>query len=169
MEVKNRHYLSSKDIKKLKEEIVKAYPHLESALDLKNSTVEAITLNEGVKLYVVNNKLDWIIIKDRLIPSISLLNRGLEIPFITVDMGAIPFITKGADVMRPGIVGYSDKISKGGIVKIIDERYSKTIAVGESLISYEEFKIKKQGKAIRVLHHVGDKIWSIANSLNIQQ
>ncbi len=168
MEVKNRHYLSSKDVKKLNQDIFRVYPHLEHSVDLKNSTVEAIILTENVKLYAVNNKLDWIIVEEKLIPSVSLLNRGLEIPFITVDMGAIPYITKGADVMRPGIVDYSDKISKGAIVKIIDEKYSKTIAVGESLISYEEFKIKKQGKAVRVLHYVGDRIWSLAGSLNIQ-
>ncbi|WEU40785.1 MAG: DUF1947 domain-containing protein [Candidatus Odinarchaeum yellowstonii] len=169
MEVKSRHYLSAKDVKKFNQEIVKLYPHLEGSVELKNSTVEVITLTENIKLYIVDNKLDWIMIKDRLIPSVSLLNRGLEIPFIKVDMGAIPFIAKGADVMRPGIVDASDKISRGSIVKIIDEKYSKTIAVGESLINYEEFKVKKQGKAVKVLHHVGDKLWSLAGSLNIKQ
>jgi len=167
MQVRSRHFLSSKDIRNLKQEILKTYPQLNSVLDLKNSRVEVITLTCNIKLYIVNNRVDWIIVDDKLIPSISMLNRGLEIPSITVDMGAVPFIIKGADVMIPGIVAYSDSISKGDIVRIIDEKHGKTIAVGEVLISREGFKTGGKGKAVRILHYVGDKIWGLTSLLNV--
>ncbi|MEM2109264.1 MAG: DUF1947 domain-containing protein [Candidatus Odinarchaeota archaeon] len=167
MQVRSRHFLSSKDIRNLKQEILKTYPQLNSVLDLKNSRIEVITLTCNVKLYVVNNRVELITVDDKLIPSISLLNRGLDIPSITVDMGAVPFIIKGADVMLPGIVACSDRVSKGSIVKIIDEKHGKAIAVGEALIPLEDFKTGGKGRAVRILHYVGDKIWGLTLSLNL--
>ena len=42
--------------------------------------------------------------------------------FVEVDMGAVPFVTKGADVMAPGIVASDEVIKEGDLVWIRDER-----------------------------------------------
>ena len=74
-------------------------------------------------------------------------------------MGAVPFISKGADVMRPGIKEVGGQIEKDGPVIIIDEKYGKPIAVGIAMYSSEEISSMKEGKVIKTLHYIGDKIW----------
>ena len=74
-------------------------------------------------------------------------------------MGAVPFISKGADVMRPGIKEIDSNIEKHGPVIIIDEKHGKPIAVGIAMYSFDEISSMKEGKVIKTLHYIGDKIW----------
>jgi len=78
---------------------------------------------------------------------------------VTVDMGAVPFVTKGADIMSPGIVDADRSIEAGDLVWIRDERNMVPLAVGESLMSGEEMVSAGSGKAVLNLHHVGDRLW----------
>ena len=57
---------------------------------------------------------------------------------VTVDMGAIRFVSNGADIMSPGIVAADENINPGDIVLIIDETHGKPLAIGISLITGEE-------------------------------
>lgn len=165
MEVKARHFLSSKNIKRLTEEIIRRYPHLSGKIELKNLRVEMVETTSKITVYSVNDRVDWIMREDLLLPSIGLLNRGLDFPFIVVDMGAVPFVAKGADVMLPGIVRHSDNIAKGVILKIVDELHGKAIAVGESLIDEPGFRAGGKGRSVKILHHVGDRIWALISNL----
>ena len=79
--------------------------------------------------------------------------------FVTVDMGAVPFITNGADCMGPGIVEADDSIAAGDLVWIRDVKNKMPLAIGISERSGEELMEKKPGKAIKNLHNVGDKLW----------
>ena len=80
-------------------------------------------------------------------------------------MGAIPYVCKGANIMVPGIVEVNGDFKKGDVLLVVDEKHSKAIAIGESLLSSDElFKVKK-GVAAKNLHFVSDKIWNIANKL----
>lgn len=78
-----------------------------------------------------------------------------------VDRGAIPFIAKGADAMRPGIVSVSDDVQAGAPVLIAEETHGKPLAVGIALANADEIRAQSRGKAIRTVHHVGDAIWSL--------
>lgn len=78
---------------------------------------------------------------------------------VTVDMGAVPFISKGADCMGPGIVDADPGIEAGDLVWIRDVRNRVPLAVGISERSGAELTEKGPGKAILSLHHVGDKLW----------
>jgi PUA domain protein len=78
---------------------------------------------------------------------------------VTVDSGAVSYIVNGADVMCPGIVSADPQISPGDLVIVVEERYKKPIAVGQALVSGSE--MHGEGKAVRSIHHVGDKIWRI--------
>ncbi len=44
----------------------------------------------------------------------GLLKHQASKSFVIVDMGAVPFVTKGADVMAPGIVDVDCNIKIGG-------------------------------------------------------
>jgi arCOG04150 universal archaeal PUA-domain protein len=79
--------------------------------------------------------------------------------FVTVDMGAVPFITNGADCMGPGIVEADDSIVAGDMVWIRDVNNKMPLAIGISERSGSELLEKKSGKAIKTIHNVGDKLW----------
>lgn len=79
--------------------------------------------------------------------------------YVTVDMGAVKFVTNGADVMGPGITEADDGISVGDMVWIRDEKNRVPLAVGVALRDTEGIRSKEKGKAIQMLHYVGDKLW----------
>jgi PUA-domain protein len=93
------------------------------------------------------------------------LHGAVDRPFpekrITVDPGAIPFMAKGADLMRPGIVSASDDIKKGKPVIIAEEKHNKPLAIGIALMDTEEMMAAETGKTAKNVHHVGDEIWSL--------
>jgi PUA domain protein len=79
--------------------------------------------------------------------------------YVTVDMGAVPFITNGADCMGPGIVEADLSIGAGDLVWIRDTKNGMPLAVGVSERSGSELMQKGPGKAVRNIHSVGDKLW----------
>jgi len=81
-------------------------------------------------------------------------------PYVVVDNGALPFILKGADVMRPGIVELSE-FNKDQIVAVKNMK-GLTIAVGLALFSSEEIKTMEKGKVIKTLHYINDEVWRYA-------
>jgi PUA domain protein len=81
-------------------------------------------------------------------------------PKIVVDMGAIPYVCKGADVMAPGVVSIKGEFKENDVLLIIDERHGKPLAVGVALISSENMGAVNRGKTVKTLHYVGDKLWN---------
>lgn len=95
-------------------------------------------------------------------PTIRGLLRGtVERRYVTVDMGAVSFVSNGADVMAPGIVDADPEIQEGDMVWVRDERNLVPLAVGRALIPAREMIGGERGKAVRTLHHVGDWLWNI--------
>ncbi len=91
----------------------------------------------------------------------GLLGSSVEHRYVTVDMGAVPYISNGADVMAPGIVDADPEIQEGDMVWIRDERNLVPLAVGQALIAAREMVGGERGKAVRTLHFVGDWLWKI--------
>ena len=79
--------------------------------------------------------------------------------FITVDMGAIKFVTNGADVMSPGIVDAYKDIKEGDQVWIQDELHHKPLAIGIALKDGINMISEEKGKSVKIFHYIGDKIW----------
>jgi PUA-domain protein len=80
---------------------------------------------------------------------------------VTVDMGAVPFLYNGADVMAPGIVDADPAVRPADIVWVRDEKNRRPLAVGKALVDGPTMIREERGKAIETLHHVGDDIWRI--------
>ncbi len=78
---------------------------------------------------------------------------------VTVDMGAVPYVTNGADVMGPGITEADPAIAEGDLVWIRDAGNGAPLAVGVALRSGDALVSKEPGKAIKTIHYVGDKLW----------
>ena len=85
----------------------------------------------------------------------------LDSKVVVVDMGAVRFVTKGADIMSPGIVDADDSIVEDDIVIIVEETHNKPLAIGISLITGPEMVENSEGKAIKNIHYVGDAIWNL--------
>lgn len=80
--------------------------------------------------------------------------------FVTVDMGAIKFVTNGADVMTPGIVEADPALQPGDWCWIRDERNKQPLAIGKALMPGSAM-VRGKGKAVKSVHHVGDKLWAL--------
>ena len=81
-----------------------------------------------------------------------------KFPYVKVDMGAIKFVCKGANVMRPGITKFSD-FESGEIVCVIEESQNKFLAVGKAKISSKEAEGSRNGEVIKNMHYISDDFW----------
>ena len=81
-------------------------------------------------------------------------------------MGAIPYVTRGAAVMVPGIVAADERIKKGDYVVIVDEKHDKPVAIGIALMDANEISKEKSGKAIKTIHYVGDRWWEFGKKID---
>lgn len=77
---------------------------------------------------------------------------------VTVDAGAISFVSNGADVMRPGVTDADPDIGEGDLVIIVEETHGKALAVGRALVAGDDIA-GDSGKVIESLHHVGDELY----------
>lgn len=80
--------------------------------------------------------------------------------YVTVDMGAVRFVTNGADVMGPGITDADPEIHAEDLVWIREERHGKPLGVGVALSEAPVLRAKSKGKQVRALYYVGDKAWT---------
>ena len=81
--------------------------------------------------------------------------------FVTVDMGAVPFVYNGADVMAPGIVDADPSIGPGDFVWVRDLKNLRPLAAGRAIMGGLAMVREKRGKAVETLHHVGDDLWHL--------
>lgn len=102
---------------------------------------------------------------DRFFPFVGEKNLLERLPRITVDMGAVPHVCNGADVMVKGITGVEGDFKKDALVIIVDERHKKPLAVGIALADSSSIAMAKSGKVIQNEHYVGDKLWKAMKSV----
>ena len=80
---------------------------------------------------------------------------------IVVDMGAIPYVINGADVMRPGIVSVTDDVRAGLPALVVDESHDKPLAVVLPLYDAAGILALEKGKAAKNIHYIGDELWNL--------
>ena len=152
-----RTILKDRDAKPLVEEL-KRIPGL-GQLSHK-SRIETETIKNSEVIFVdgraIAFKRDMV-----LIPVLTNLVAIEKMPRITVDMGAVPHVVGGADIMAPGIRRVEGVFAEGTLAVIVDEKHGKFLALGKSLFDSEKLSATKKGKAIINLHYVGDPIWEI--------
>jgi PUA domain protein len=163
VKIKNRHRLKSKDIKKIIEELRKYFD--EDFFDEKAS-VDTGKI-EDTKIIFVNEEPCFVYHNNRIMITLFGVNKFQpKTKYVVVDMGAVSFVTNGADVMAPGIIDADKNINEDDQVWICDECNRKPLAVGIALMSGEEMVQEKKGKAILMFHYVGDRLWNfLAKSL----
>jgi len=115
---------------------------------------------EDKKVYLLDDSPDFIRDGNGLYPHLSSGKVNL-LPSVVVDMGAIPYVCNGADVMGPGIKEM-EAFDEGNIVVVRDITHRKALAVGRALKSSAEIEASRKGKVIQNLHYVGDKLWKLS-------
>ncbi len=98
---------------------------------------------------------------EHLIP--TLINNEViaTLPKVIVDMGAVPHIVGGADIMAPGIRKVQGSFPVGQLLVVVDEKHGKSLALGRALHDAASISKIGKGKVIQNLHYVGDAAWEI--------
>ncbi len=154
--IRKRKRMRSKEIKaisgKLEEELGVPVFSEDEAVDLAESTDYNVIFVGGDIIGIIVDEKPFLTVR-------GVLKYKPERRFVTVDMGAVPFVTNGADVMGPGITDADPDIKEGDMVWIRDIKNGVPLAIGISLRSADELKSKAGGKAIKTIHYAGDKLW----------
>ena len=107
---------------------------------------------------ITGDGLTAVKIGENILPFLDDITILEKFPYVTVDMGAVKFVCKGANVMRPGITKFSD-FESGEIVCVIEESQKKFLAVGKAEISSKEAEDASKGEVIKNMHYISDDFW----------
>ena len=121
----------------------------------KNIKTHDVTENGVI---ITGNKITAVKIGENILPFLNDIPILEKFPYVTVDMGAVKFVCKGANVMRPGIIKFSD-FESGEIVCVIEESQNKFLAVGKAEMSSKEAQDASKGEVIKNMHYISDDFW----------
>ncbi|NHI83919.1 MAG: DUF1947 domain-containing protein [Candidatus Thorarchaeota archaeon] len=162
--LKKRHLLKKRDrrarLKQIEDDLGVSVENLDDKTNLEEGL-----LDEGTTVLLLDGSIIFFELEKRLIPTLYALLEGyVQIPHITVDMGAVKYVVNGADIMRPGVTKIDNSIAEGSIVAVVDERHGKPLAVGVSLMSSEDMRSASGGKVVLSKHHVNDAVWDFGKA-----
>jgi PUA domain protein len=159
MQVKSRHHLRSDEIGRIQDALADAL-----GVDPEGDSFERVEfVDDDTDLVLVDGDPLVVYIETDGESEPFLTVRGAnEFPperrVVTVDAGAVSFVSDGADVMRPGIVEADGEIAAGDLVVITEETHGKVLAVGRALVDGDEM-LGDSGKVVESVHHVGDELF----------
>jgi PUA-domain protein len=166
MPTKQRRYpLKTKEAKQILEEASQKLRIDLDALFGSKANVEVVESDVG-EIYLIAGKPVLYKVVDTILPTLLFGEFIAKAPKIVVDMGAIPYVCKGATVMAPGIVRIEGEFGKGDIVVVVDMKHGKALALGESLLDADIAKTTKKGPVVKTVHYVSDKIWDYIKTLS---
>ncbi|WP_277553859.1 RNA-binding protein [Halobaculum limi] len=162
MQVKSRHHLRSDAVSDIRDALADTL-----GIELEGDSFELVELTDSpFDLVLVDGDPDVLYYESDAGREPFLTVRGAnahppERGVVTVDAGAVSFVSDGADVMRPGITEADDSISGGDIVAIAEETHGKVLGVGRALVDGSEM-VGDAGKVVKSLHHVGDDLYEFS-------
>ena len=159
MKVKSRVQLRKNAKNKMLKDLVSTFG--DTMAGIEDKFLEKITLDE-YSLILVDGKPLLFEIEGQLFPTVrGALEMELNKRIVTVDKGAIRFVSNGADVMAPGIVDADSEIKEDDLVIVVEQAHRKPLAIGKALMKGPQMVEADSGKAIKSITHVGDKLWNM--------
>ena len=157
MTTKKRHFLKADAARRVVATLstYETVNELKGRLEVLETSDHTLILLNGVPVALCIDKTPFFTVR-------GAIELNPQRHLVTVDMGAVRFIRNGADVMSPGIVDADESIAPGDFVVIVEERHKKPLGIGTALVTGIEMIRETKGKAVRILHHVGDKIWQVS-------
>jgi PUA domain protein len=162
-----RHFLKTKEAEAL---LNKASEKLK--VDLMQifkakANVELIQ-TEFAEIYLINGKPSLVKAEDNIFPTLVFNEFLASSPKVVINMGAVPHVCNGANVMAPGIIRFEGEFREGDFVLVVDEKHGKPIAIGEIIYDMDVAKKATHGIVVRNVHFVGDKIWNFIKKLEVK-
>ena len=142
-------------LKKISEEWSMEFPKIKNVRVHQILNDAQIITGEGLKILKIEN--DYL-------PFLSETTILEKFPNVEVDMGAVKFMCKGANLMRPGIKKFTE-FEKDKLVCIVEETHHKFLAVGKSVVSSSELESMEKGEVIQNLHYISDKFWETGKTI----
>ena len=159
-----RYFLKTKETKLL---LNKASERVKFGLErilTAKANVELVKA-EFAEIYLFNSKPLLAKTGEDVFPTL-VFNEFLDLaPKVVVDMGAVPHVCNGANVMAPGIVRFEGEFRRGELVLVVDEKHRKPLAIGETMYDAEEMKSVKHGVVVKNIHFIGDHVWDLIKKL----
>jgi len=160
-----RRFLKEKEAKQLLAEFSeKVGIHLQPLLVLK-PPIETTETN-GWEIFFIDREPVFARSTDGLFPTLGSDKLLSAMPKVVINMGAVPHVCNGADIMAPGIVRFEGTFKREDIVVVSDERHQKPIAIAIALYDVEEARKLRHGKILKNVHYVGDKLWRTMKQLS---
>ncbi|MFQ5781439.1 MAG: PUA domain-containing protein [Nitrosopumilus sp.] len=128
---------------------------------IKNLKVHQISNDAQI---ITGNGIKILKVNEDYLPFLSETKILEKFPNVMVDMGAVKFMCKGANVMRPGIKKFSE-FGKDNLVCIIEESQHKFLAVGKAMVSSSELEMMDKGEVVKNMHYISDKFWEIGKTI----
>jgi PUA domain protein len=161
VETRRRQFLREKEAVRLLQEFSeKIKVDVRTLFDVKKLSVEVAEGTDAC-VYYLDGKPLVAKLKAGLVPTLLFDKALLRLPKIVVNMGAVPHICNGADVLAPGIVKIDGAFEAGDYVLVVDERHGKPLAVVSALVDSVAASSLSRGKAALNLHYVGDDLWNV--------
>jgi len=160
LRIKARHHLREDAVKNILDYLKTNFGDTVEA-DFAGKKFEIAESDEDQQFVLINGEPLLFSVSETYFPTIrGALRMHSKNKRIVVDMGAVKFVAKGADIMSPGIVDVDTTIRKGDLVIICDEVHGKPLAIGRALVNADAM-MGNRGKAVKSLHYVGDRIWKL--------
>ena len=155
MEIRSRHHLRDDEA----DEIRYALRDTVGVAPAEDASIEEAEVDDGPDLFLVDGEPLVVRIDGEYFVTVQgALALEPDDLLVTVDAGAVEFVTNGADVMRPGVVEADEDIEEGDLVVIVEENHGKPLAVGRALTDGGDM-LGDEGRVIESIYHVGDELW----------
>ncbi len=155
MEIRSRHHLRDDEA----DEVRDALRDSLGVAPAEDASIEEAEVDDGPDLYLVDGKPLVVRIDGEYFVTVQgALALEPDDALVTVDAGAVEFVTNGADVMRPGIVEADSGIDEGDLVVVVEENHGKPLAVGRALTDGDDMT-GDEGRVVESVYHVGDELW----------
>ncbi len=128
------------------------------------SKIEAAEMDFG-QFLLIDGKPFLFKVENSVLPTLLFSDVLSRLPRIIVDMGAVPHLCNGADLMAPGIVRVEGEFRKGDLVLVVDVKHGKSLALMEILHDSVDFPSVRKGIVAKSIHYVGDRYWDSAKRL----
>jgi PUA domain protein len=155
MEIRSRHHLRDDEADEVRDALRDAL----GVAPADEASIEEAEVDDGPDLYLVDGEPLVVRIEgDYFVTVQGALALEPDEALVTVDAGAVEFVTNGADVMRPGVVEADAGIEEGDLVVIVEENHGKPLAVGRALTEGDDM-LGDEGRVVESVYHVGDDLW----------
>jgi len=152
------------------EQIPRIEPYLVDILPKDSAVFIATCTEPRVQFAVVNKQVLFFAEGNKIsgpwMPSLRLLHQyPFLLPKVQVDLGAIPFVMKGANVACPGLTSTGGKLDEdfveGTVVAIMAQDKEHCLGIGLALMSRDEVRSQNEGHAFRNLTTLNDGLWNL--------